>query len=373
MTVEHAVCNARQRRAFTLIELLVVIAIIAVLIALLLPAVQSAREAARRAQCLNNLKQIGLAAHNYLSQNNVLPMQTTFPAGADQSWGWSYGWPLALAPNLEQGTIFNSFNFSAGLFGNASGYTVQHGNDTLIAVQLAALICPSDGTSQRPQAPWGMTNYVGNVGGPGQLGMFTGTVVSNPVWAGSPGQSNCGPVGLERIVDGTSNTALFSERLVGVSGIDPANLTRASKDYKRAVFDAPSIANAGPDGGVVGATAFIKACQNLPSATPSHATYGSGCYWLAGYPLHVVVNGYLHAGTPNGAACNNPQGSFASLSWVFFVNPQGSAPPTSNHPGGVNVGMADGSVKFIKDTINLQSWWALGTRNGGESISADSL
>src|SRR6201989_2481647 len=93
---------SRRRPGFTLIELLVVIAIIAVLIALLLPAVQSAREAARRAQCINNLKQIALAAHNYLSSNNVLPMQTTFPAGDIQNWGWSYGWPLALASNLEQ-------------------------------------------------------------------------------------------------------------------------------------------------------------------------------------------------------------------------------------------------------------------------------
>src|SRR5512140_2824602 len=82
-----------KRRGFTLIELLVVIAIIAVLIALLLPAVQSAREAARRAQCINNLKQLGLAVHNYVSQNNVLPLQTMYPTAADLSWGWSYGWP----------------------------------------------------------------------------------------------------------------------------------------------------------------------------------------------------------------------------------------------------------------------------------------
>jgi prepilin-type N-terminal cleavage/methylation domain-containing protein/prepilin-type processing-associated H-X9-DG protein len=362
----------RIRSGFTLIELLVVIAIIAVLIALLLPAVQAAREAARRAQCLNNLKQIGLAAHNYLSQNNVLPMQTTFPAGSDQSWGWSYGWPLALSPTLEQGTIFNSFNFSAGMFGNASGYTVQHGNDTLIGVQLAVLICPSDGTKNRPQDPWGMTNYVGNCGGPGQLEMFTGTIISNKVWGGVPGANNTGPVGLERITDGTSNTALFSERLVGLQGVAPAKVTRNSRDFRRAVFDGPSVANGGPDGGLAGALAFVRACQGLPGTTPSHATYGSGCYWLAGYPLHTVVNGYLHAGTPNGPACNNPVGSFASLSWVFFVNPQGSAPPTSNHPGGVNVGMADGSVKFIKDTVNMQTWWGLGSRNGGETISADS-
>ncbi|GAC1468692.1 MAG: DUF1559 domain-containing protein [Isosphaeraceae bacterium] len=362
----------RPRQGFTLIELLVVIAIIAVLIALLLPAVQAAREAARRAQCINNLKQLGLAAHNYLSSNNVLPMQTTYPAGADQSWGWSYGWPLALAPTLEQGSLFNSFNFSLGMFGNASGYTIQHGNDTLISIQLATLICPSDGGSQRPQAPWGMTNYVGNMGGPGQIGMFTGSIVSNAVWGGSPGEGNCGPVGLERITDGTSNTALFSERLVGIAGVDPKTVNRGSKDFKRFVFDGPSTSPAsGPNSGPAGALAFAQACKNLPATTQPHATFNSGCYWLAGYPLHVVVNGYLHAGTPNGPSCNNPTGSFASLSWIYFVNPQGSAPPTSNHSGGVNIGFADGSVKFIKDTVNQQSWWALGSRNGGEVISSD--
>src|SRR5262245_50740800 len=167
----------RRTPGFTLIELLVVIAIIAVLIALLLPAVQSAREAARRAQCTNNLKQIGLATHNYISQNNCLPLQCTYPAGSIQSWGWSYGWALALAPNLEQGVLFNNFNFAAGLFGNAAGESFQRGKDTLIAIQLSVLICPSDGTRTRPQNPWGVTNYVGNQGGPGVITPFTGTIV----------------------------------------------------------------------------------------------------------------------------------------------------------------------------------------------------
>src|SRR4051794_25184004 len=181
----------RPRSGFTLIELLVVIAIIAVLIALLLPAVQSAREAARRAQCVNNLKQVGLAAHNYVSVNNVLPMQTTYPAGAIQSWGWSYGWPLQLAPNLEQGSIFNNFNFAAGMFSNEAFQNgqVQHGNDTLLYIQLSVLICPSDSSRAKPQDPIGTTNYVGNVGGPGQISMFSGTIESNAVWNGIPGQS----------------------------------------------------------------------------------------------------------------------------------------------------------------------------------------
>jgi prepilin-type N-terminal cleavage/methylation domain-containing protein/prepilin-type processing-associated H-X9-DG protein len=369
----------RRTRGFTLIELLVVIAIIAVLIALLLPAVQSAREAARRSQCVNNLKQLALASHNYVSVNNVLPMQTTYPAGAIQSWGWSYGWPLALAPQLEQGTIFNNFNFAAGMFGNQMfpNGQVQHGNDTLIAIQLSVLICPSDGNRSRPQSPWGATNYVGNVGGPGQLGLFTGTIVSNPVWGGVPDQANCGIVGIENIRDGTSNTALYSERLIGLQNVNPSTFFRNNIDFKRVVFDGPKVGG-GPDAGPAAALAFIQGCQSLPGTTPAHnnpnnnsGTWGSGAFWLAGYPLHIVINGYLHAGTPNGPACNNYQGSFSSASWIYFVNPQGSAPPTSNHPGGVNIAFADGSVKFVKDSVGLQPWWALGTRATGETVSAD--
>src|SRR5438874_6206243 len=98
----------RKRRGFTLIELLVVIAIIAVLIALLLPAVQSAREAARRAQCTNNLKQLGLAVHNYVSAQQVLPAQTMYPSCAPMSGGWSFGWPLMVLQYLEQGPLYNA-------------------------------------------------------------------------------------------------------------------------------------------------------------------------------------------------------------------------------------------------------------------------
>jgi prepilin-type N-terminal cleavage/methylation domain-containing protein/prepilin-type processing-associated H-X9-DG protein len=360
----------RRRFGFTLIELLVVIAIIAVLIALLLPAVQAAREAARRSQCTNNLKQLGLAVHNYISSNQVLPLQCTYPSGSAQSSGWSYGWPLALTTNMEQTAIFNAFNFAVGIFGNTTTTSIQHGNDTIIAMQLSVLICPSDGTRQRPQAPWGSTNYVGNMGGPGQLGMWKGTIITSPLTWG-PDTGNTAPVGIENIRDGTSNTALFSERLVGLNNVAPTSVFRNNIDYKRVTFVGPKVGG-GPDSGAAAAQQFIQGCMTMPATTPAANTYASGCYWLAGYPLHVVVNDYLHAGTPNTASCINPQGSFGSSSWLFFVNPAGSAPPTSNHPGGVNMGFSDGSVRFVKDSVNLQTWWALGSRNGGEVISSDS-
>jgi prepilin-type N-terminal cleavage/methylation domain-containing protein/prepilin-type processing-associated H-X9-DG protein len=356
----------RSRSAFTLIELLVVIAIIAVLIALLLPAVQAAREAARRAQCTNNLKQLGLAVHNYLSSNDVLPLMCTYPAGSLQSSGWSYGWPLALTPALEQSAVFNAFNFAIGTGGNG---TYQQGNNTIISLQLGVLICPSDGSQDRPQAPWGVTNYVGNYGGPGQIKGLTGTIVPSSLGWG-PDMSNAGPVRLASITDGTSNTAMFSERLIGVANAPPATFFRNNVNYKRAVFTGPAVGG-GLDTGANAALQFIQGCQSLPATAPALNTYGSGCFWLASYPIHIVINDYLHASPPNTTTCLNPQGSFVTTSFILFSNPAGTAPPTSNHPGGVNLGLADGSVRFVKNSVGLQPWWALGTRSGGEVISSD--
>ena len=355
----------RRRSGFTLIELLVVIAIIAVLIALLLPAVQAAREAARRAQCVNNLKQLGLAVHNYLSTNSVLPMQTMFPTASDDSWGWSYGWGLGLLPHMEQTPAYNAFNFSLGIFGNAGGNTYQQGNNTVMYMSIAAFICPSDGTRNMPAKPYGATSYVGNYGGPGQFanvgasGAFSGTIVPN-AWYGD---ANLGPFGTEGITDGTSNTALFSERLLGIVG-SPAVLL-ASQDSRRAIFQA-----AGPtsNSGAAGVQALLAACNSLPPTTTSVRSNANGYTWFAGYPWHIAVNAYTHVGAPNSISCNN---SGDQGGWLSFTGPFGSAPPNSNHAGGVNMGMADGSVRFIKNSVNLQSWWGLGTRKGGEVISSD--
>jgi len=361
----------RNRRGFTLIELLVVIAIIAVLIALLLPAVQSAREAARRAQCLNNLKQLGLAVHNYVSANNVLPLQSMYPASADISWGWSYGWPLALLSGMEQQPMFNALNFSTGFFGNSpTPNFCSLGNTTVGYTQLSALICPSDGTRQRPGAPYGMTNYVGNMGGPGVINAMTGTIVPNGAFISGWGDSqNFGPVGIEQIRDGTSNTALFSERLVGINGSPQIRLDSA--DAKRAIFNVSGGVGAWKSG-AAGATAFLAACKSLPGSTLSTISNGNGVYWMASYPWHVAVNAYTHFGSPNQISCQNPSTeNFGS--WLTFVGPSHSAPPSSNHPGGANIAFADGSVKFVKDTTSPQTFWALGSRNGGEVVSADSF
>jgi prepilin-type N-terminal cleavage/methylation domain-containing protein/prepilin-type processing-associated H-X9-DG protein len=349
----------RQGRGFTLIELLVVIAIIAVLIALLLPAVQAAREAARRSQCVNNLKQIALAVHNYLSTYDVLPAQSIGSAEATankESWGWAYGWPLALLSNMEQQPVFNAFNFSRGYFEDGNGTATT--NSTVCYLQIASYLCPSD----RSKRPWvyGTHNYVGNFGGPGTIYRWTGTIVPPDTWGW---YRYTGPVGIEQIRDGTSNTALFSERLIGVTGNPTFRLDSA--DGKRGYYDIPG--PAADTGNAANATTFYNTCKALPGNTMSGNTECFGFAWTLGYYVHVN-NAYNHWGPPNSNACHN-RTQESSQVWEASNS---IAPPTSKHPGGVNLALADGSVRFVKDTVSLPTWWALGTRNGAEVISADS-
>ena len=225
--------SIRNRRGFTLIELLVVIAIIAVLIALLLPAVQSAREAARRIQCTNNIKQIGLAMHNYHTANN------TFPQGVAASFNtvnpgciaWS-GWSAQalMLSYMEQGTIYNACNFMLDPFSTSLSPLV---NGTAVYTKIAGFLCPSDGNAGSAAGNAALTqanqadttlinNYYASVG--------TTTYVDNLVVNGSTPQT-CGTspgstgvfwysvsYGIHSITDGTSNTVAFSEGLTGTNG-----------------------------------------------------------------------------------------------------------------------------------------------------------
>jgi type II secretory pathway pseudopilin PulG len=341
-----------------LIELLVVIAIIAVLIALLLPAVQAAREAARRSQCVNNLKQLSLAVHNYVAQNNVIPAQCMYPASANLSQGWSFSWYLAVLPQLEQQPVFNAINFSISPW--------DPGQTTAAYNQLAALLCPSDGQLKRPYSPWATSNYVGNYGQPAPIAPYSGTVIplldaDNVRGAGA--NSPIGPVGFEAVVDGTANTALFSERLFGLNG-NPT-LARNSPDAKRGVFaiNQPALANSG----VGNAQSFIQACQSIPGSQLATGSYYIGLQWFTSYPGHVGLDSYTHYGPPNSVPCSN------SGDWEAYIGPQGSVPATSNHGGGVNVGLTDGSVRFIRDGVSVTTWWALGSRDGGEVVGSDAL
>src|SRR5262249_53882858 len=112
-----------------------------------------------------------------------------------------------------------------------------------------------------------------------------------------------------------------------------------------------------------------QSCKSLPGTTTSIQSWGGGCYWFSTYPWHVVVSSYLHGGTPNTLACQNNPDYFGG--WLTFVGPTGSAPPTSNPPGGVNICFTDGHVQFVKASIGYQPWWAMGTRAMGEVLGSD--
>jgi prepilin-type N-terminal cleavage/methylation domain-containing protein/prepilin-type processing-associated H-X9-DG protein len=359
----------RRRTGFTLIELLVVIAIIAVLIALLLPAVQAAREAARRAQCVNNLKQIGLAFHNYHSTHNALPTEGIFlgpaygpnPPAASEGWGWNASWQISILPNMEQTQLYNAYNFNRAADGPP--------NNTVGFTQIASLLCPSDNQRTRPADPWAASSYHGNHGGPGIVQNWSGTIVQNftnypQAWWGA--DSNLGYFGFEAITDGTSNTALASEKLLGASG-NPT-LYPGGANGKRGIYPA-NYNGAYNQGPTANPQAAIAMCNSLPATTPSDGSYLSGAHYSLSYPWHTSNQAYNHFNTPNKNSCHSPSDTCCNNVWG---GTSAMISPTSNHSGGVNMLMTDGSVRFVKDTISPQTWWAIGTKAGGEVVSADS-
>jgi prepilin-type N-terminal cleavage/methylation domain-containing protein/prepilin-type processing-associated H-X9-DG protein len=350
------------RRGFTLIELLVVIAIIAVLIALLLPAVQAAREAARRSQCINNLKQIGLGMHNYHQTNNC------FPLGASRNtidgvniYTWTDWGPNALMlPFLEQSTIYSTINFNYapepapepdGGGASLGGYI----NSTAYNTKINVFLCPSDGNAGRVNinsyhASVGTTTY--NIGGTD----ITGTAGSTGVFGMQINYS------IADITDGTSNTIAYSEALCGnttASGMSRGNGTGNSGSAQAS--NRLDINTAG----LAAATTDWVACSN--TYVTSSGAIDRGYRWGAGIMGFSLFN---TAVPPNGGGkylwnscrvdcCAQSQSAHYEVA-------------SSNHAGGVNVTMADGSVKFIKNTVSIPTWWALGTRANNEVISSDS-
>ena len=373
----------RIRRGFTLIELLVVIAIIAVLIALLLPAVQAAREAARRAQCTNNMKQLALACQNYISAVNVFPAQSMVPMkgqpNPSSQTGWSISWIVPILQYTEQTAMYNAYNFSVEPMEAGSG-DYGWANITVASANLNMLLCPSDGLQDQLRQVsgtslyYGVTNYCGNFGGPGPLMPFSGTIVpTNNLWiqgASTPLGGSFAPVSIAAVTDGTSNTGVVSERLLGTTNY---YLLRNSPQALRGQWHDPMPAPYPSNYATV--TQYVQACNSIPGTTMNRFAGCAGQMWIAAFPLYLITNSYNHFGPPNQIACTNPgeptyTGGFSDSN-LYYVGPMGSAPPNSNHPGGVNVGFADGSVHFVKSTVALNAWWGLGTRSGGEVISAD--
>jgi prepilin-type N-terminal cleavage/methylation domain-containing protein/prepilin-type processing-associated H-X9-DG protein len=396
----------RTRRGFTLIELLVVIAIIAILIALLLPAIQSAREAARRAQCTNNLKQLGLATHSYLSQQGTFP--PLVQNGSFDVWGstysgvnggfagrfydpWPLDWTASILGQLDQIPLFNQLNFAfssgwLGPFSTLGGWDPQ--NTTVLATQVGVLLCPSEDKKVTMIGPGTRRNYVANFGGPANFMAWSGVLVplkdTPPLsYAGVYSNSNSGTTfGMEGITDGSSNTAMYSETLLGSGPASPIALAATSRQSTYLWFvPFNNIWDQGPQGGV-SALLFMQACKSLPGITQSVGLLPpvNGNIWLAGNPgSSLMWDAYNHYMPPNGTACAaandfnvNPGGGSISTAtyggWGTFMD---ALPPSSNHPGGVNIAFADGSVRWVKNSVTPNTWWSLGTRNGQEALSSD--
>lgn len=347
--------HRRRNSGFTLIELLVVIAIIGVLIALLLPAVQAAREAARRSQCVNNLKQIGIAIHNYVSTYTVLPF------GKGPSYAASMpGTPVyarwsahsQLLQFIEQGNLFNAINFdippeTPGMAGDVPFMPAFPGipgpNATSSRTQVNTFLCPSDG----PTAPnWpGGTNYLGNL-----QSWACDLSESNPSTV-APAETISGifyylsGVRMATVTDGLSNTAFFSEKIRGTG-------TRDRDARSDSIVITP----------VTTLEATLQTCRGMNPNTGTRLTMRQGMSWVMG---EMCCTSYNHVDVPNAKTCAGTgfPGNMANMPM--------QVPPSSHHSGGVNTLMGDGSVRFIKDSISLATWRGIGTRDGGEVISAD--
>jgi prepilin-type N-terminal cleavage/methylation domain-containing protein/prepilin-type processing-associated H-X9-DG protein len=315
------------RRGFTLIELLVVIAIIAVLIGLLLPAVQKVREAAARVSCTNNLKQLGLALHNYHSSTQTLP-----PARG--TWPIVFSPQARLLPYVEQENLQRLIDFTQPPldFYNTGTNPNDNASPACASRFLVKLfLCPSDSVSPRvPGSPYGATNYTANDG--------TGTVNYGDILSGD-GVFWQNPIRLTDITDGTSNTAAFSETLLGdgqtPTGPAPANAARELLSVPGANAPTPAACAAGGGGNVwVGQR---------------------GAKWINGHYGDALYNHYY---PPNAPVWDCGNG----------YNNMGLTAARSNHPGGVNLLLADGSVHFIANGISLPTWQALATRAGGEVL-----
>jgi prepilin-type N-terminal cleavage/methylation domain-containing protein/prepilin-type processing-associated H-X9-DG protein len=329
-----------RRSGFTLIELLVVIAIIAILIALLLPAVQQAREAARRTQCRNNLKQLGLALHNYHDIYSSFPKGAYWPVNGSPWHG--RGWMVSILPQIDQGPLFNLYNNTV-TYDNGANATVRN-------TKIPAFTCPSDRPYGGPQPG---NNYAG----------CTGSSWNN--WDTNMNATNAGRISngiitqgremnFRDLTDGSSNVVLLGELLKGdfsQNSIADSDIVRNPTNPTFANADFPTSAELITEG-----TAL-----NALSTTGEASLSNCGSDWVSPYNHQTLFN---TAATPNWKYRSAAYGGGFGL----CADRPSIAPARSRHTGGSHVAMGDGSVRFVSENVDTLTWQRAGARADGNPL-----
>jgi prepilin-type N-terminal cleavage/methylation domain-containing protein/prepilin-type processing-associated H-X9-DG protein len=332
-----------SRTGFTLIELLVVIAIIAVLIGLLLPAVQKVREAASRMKCSNNLHQLGLALHNYESGRGRFPPLYPGSAPGSTAFDYKYTWSVLaqLNPYLEQTNIYNTMDLMQPMYDATNLITAR--NQFAVVQVVSIFLCPSD-RGQPVSSAYGVTNM-----GPTNYVACHGSGLSGGGYGSPVGGDGVFPavsgVRFTDITDGTSNTAAMSESTLGDGAeISPTRPGDETVAYK-----------------YLGYTGTLPGDSNCAGSPPLWNGYNRrGFMWASGEARCVSYNHYYPPNSRNyDCIANDPTATYVSV---------GYRAARSRHTGGVNLLLADGSVRFVNNGVDPTTWRSIGTRAGGEVV-----